>query len=127
MKVYSEAEAALIRAVRRRLKGGVNMDKTECCNVCRWYEPFNGVCCNGESENRADFMEADGSCEDWEELPPEPACICKCVANWGGHCVVPNCRGPITEVDLPSPASDEEAAKRYDLFADFFEEMFENA
>ena len=105
----------------------MNMDKTECCNVCRWYEPFNGVCCNGESENRADFMEADGSCADWEELPPEPACICKCVANWGGHCVVPNCRGPITEVDLPSPASDEEAAKRYDLFADFFEEMFENA
>ena len=62
-----------------------------------------------------------------DEASTEPACICKCMANRGGHCVAPNCRGPITSVDLPSPASDEEAAKRYDLFADFFEEMFENA
>lgn len=37
------------------------------CETCRWYEPFNGVCCNGDSENRADFMDADDYCEAWEE------------------------------------------------------------
>lgn len=36
------------------------------CKTYRWYEPFNGVCCNGENEHRADFMDADGSCEKWE-------------------------------------------------------------
>jgi len=59
-----------------------------------------------------------------DEASTEPACICKCMANRGGHCVAPNCRGPITSVDLPSPASDEEAAKRYDLHADMFADLF---
>jgi hypothetical protein len=37
------------------------------CKTCKWYEPFCGVCCNGDSEHRADFMEAESRCEKWEE------------------------------------------------------------
>lgn len=34
---------------------------------CKWYEPFCGVCCNGNSEYRADFRLDDETCEEWEE------------------------------------------------------------
>ena len=34
------------------------------CKSCRWHEPFNAVCCNGDSEHRADFW--DEGCECWE-------------------------------------------------------------
>ena len=37
------------------------------CMNCKWYEPFCGVCCNGDSEHRADFMDAASGCEEWEE------------------------------------------------------------
>ena len=33
---------------------------------CKWYEPFCGVCCNGDSEHRADFRLGD-RCEEREE------------------------------------------------------------
>ena len=36
------------------------------CKFCRWWEPFSGACCNGDSENRADFMVGDDSCIQWE-------------------------------------------------------------
>lgn len=29
--------------------------------------PEEGVCCNGDSEHRADFMDAESRCEEWEE------------------------------------------------------------
>ena len=34
----------------------------------RWYEDFNGVCCNGDSEHRADFTEPEDGCECWEGI-----------------------------------------------------------
>jgi hypothetical protein len=37
------------------------------CKTCKWYEPFCGVCCNGDSEHRADFMDAESGCGEWEE------------------------------------------------------------
>lgn len=37
------------------------------CMNCKWYESFCGVCCNGDSEHRADFMDAESGCEEWEE------------------------------------------------------------
>ncbi len=40
---------------------------TKCCATCAWYEDFQGVCCNGDSPHRADFMSADQSCEFWKE------------------------------------------------------------
>lgn len=39
----------------------------ETCKTCKWYEPFCGVCCNGDSEHRADFRLKDETCEEWEE------------------------------------------------------------
>lgn len=41
------------------------MNKKTCCN-CKWYEPFQGVCFNGDSEHRADFTEKDDTCGEWE-------------------------------------------------------------
>ena len=40
---------------------------TKCCATCRWYASFEGVCCNGDSEWRADFTEPEDCCEEWEE------------------------------------------------------------
>lgn len=37
------------------------------CKTCRWYAPFEGVCCNGDSEHRADFRLDYDWCEEWEE------------------------------------------------------------
>ena len=36
------------------------------CKTCRWYAAFEGVCCNGDSEHRADFRFGD-RCEEREE------------------------------------------------------------
>ena len=39
---------------------------TKCCATCAWYEDFQGVCCNGDSPHRADFIEPDQRCREWE-------------------------------------------------------------
>ena len=41
-------------------------NKKYCC-TCKWYAEFEGVCCNGDSEYRADFRCLDDTCEEWEE------------------------------------------------------------
>lgn len=41
--------------------------KPKCCSTCKWYEDFQGVCCNGDSEHRADFTDPEDGCEEWEE------------------------------------------------------------
>lgn len=37
-----------------------------CCKTCKWYAEFEGVCCNGDSEHRADFRCLADYCECWE-------------------------------------------------------------
>lgn len=37
------------------------------CGNCKWHETFSWVCCNGDSEWRADFTRSDFVCEHWEE------------------------------------------------------------
>ena len=37
------------------------------CCTCKWYAESEGVCCNGESEYRADFRCLEDTCEKWEE------------------------------------------------------------
>lgn len=37
------------------------------CKTCRLCATFEGVCCNGDSEHRADFRLEDETCEKWEE------------------------------------------------------------
>lgn len=38
------------------------------CSTCKWYETFNGVCFNGDSEHREDFTCLDDTCEEWEGI-----------------------------------------------------------
>ena len=35
------------------------------CVNCKWY--YEEVCCNGDSEHRADFMDVESRCKEWEE------------------------------------------------------------
>ena len=35
------------------------------CMNSKWY--YEEVCCNGDREHRADFMDAESRCEEWEE------------------------------------------------------------
>ena len=39
----------------------------KCCATCAWYEDFQGVCFNGDSEYCADFIDPEDVCECWEE------------------------------------------------------------
>ena len=36
------------------------------CSTCRWYEDYQGVCFNGDSEHCADFTEPADGCKCWE-------------------------------------------------------------
>lgn len=45
------------------------MDKT--CRTCQWYALFEGVCCNGDSEHRADFRSQEDSCPHWDNYDYE--------------------------------------------------------
>lgn len=40
-------------------------EKKEYCCTCKWYAEFEGVCCNGDSEYRADFRCLDDTCDCW--------------------------------------------------------------
>ena len=40
---------------------------TKYCCTCKWYAESEGVCCNGDSEHRADFRYLEETCEKWEE------------------------------------------------------------
>lgn len=37
------------------------------CRTCRWYAEYEGVCCNGDSKHRADFVDEKFTCDEWEE------------------------------------------------------------
>ena len=46
------------------------------CKTCRWYEDFQGVCFNGDSEFCADFTDPHDTCKEWEkkdETEEEPS------------------------------------------------------
>lgn len=36
------------------------------CENCKWYEPFQGVCFNGDSPACADFTDPGDVCAGWE-------------------------------------------------------------
>ena len=38
-----------------------------CCETCKWYAEFEGVCCNADSEWTADFRCLNDTCDCWEE------------------------------------------------------------
>ena len=37
-----------------------------CCGACRYYSEYEGVCCNGDSEYRANFRDMMDTCDSWE-------------------------------------------------------------
>lgn len=44
------------------------LEKSRCCGTCKWYAEFEGVCCNGDSEHRADFRCLDDTCSAWSRM-----------------------------------------------------------
>lgn len=45
----------------------MSTDKPRICATCRHYEPYLGVCCNGDSPNRADILDSDAGCAFWKK------------------------------------------------------------
>ena len=46
------------------------MENKRTCATCKWLsDEFTAVCCNGDSDHRADFMNGDDTCEHWEGKP----------------------------------------------------------
>lgn len=42
-------------------------DPNKTCRTCRWRsDEFTSACTNGNSINRADFVDAEDTCENWE-------------------------------------------------------------
>ena len=37
--------------------------RNKMCSNCRWYAEFEGVCCNGDSENRGDMLDENETCD----------------------------------------------------------------
>ena len=37
------------------------------CKACKWYDPWWGTCCNGDSPMRGDTPEPDAVCAGWEK------------------------------------------------------------
>lgn len=107
------------------------------CRMCRWYEDFQGVCFNGDSEYRADFTDVDFVCKEWEPketdgvrdcsvcfdgdpLSPELKCCFNCARN-PSTCTVCHCCGEDcpewkakTNADYIRSMTDEELAKFLD-------------
>lgn len=43
----------------------VEREPKRTCGTCQWYLQTEGVCCNGDSKHRADFVSRDGTCPEW--------------------------------------------------------------
>lgn len=41
------------------------MQMIKCCETCKYYEEFCGICFNGDSPNCADFTDPEDCCEAW--------------------------------------------------------------
>ena len=61
--VMAQGRSAHITREQRERKFISRRNKMS-CETCRWWEPYNGVCCNGDSPHCADFW--DEGCEEWE-------------------------------------------------------------
>lgn len=46
--------------------GNLKENERICLN-CKFYDEFTGACCNGSSENVADFMNEDDCCGEFEK------------------------------------------------------------
>lgn len=48
-------------------EGCPGYEEKQHCRTCRWYDMETQVCCNGESEHRADFRDWNDWCSKWED------------------------------------------------------------
>lgn len=60
-------EAKWDRSLLPQLVAELRRERGNCGN-CKWHDDFSGVCCNGDSDFRAEFTATDDKCEHWEEL-----------------------------------------------------------
>lgn len=44
------------------------MNDKEICDNCKYYEPYNGVCCCYKSEWVADFRDEEDTCEEFVRI-----------------------------------------------------------
>ena len=56
-----ELDAGYFETAKSRI-----MAARKCCDTCNYWEDFQGVCFNGESEHCADFTSGDTTCPCWE-------------------------------------------------------------
>lgn len=64
------------------------MNEKHYCSTCKWYAIYEGTCCNGDSQHRADFRTLYDTCEEWEmnaELNPCPFCGSNSIRIWDGN------------------------------------------
>lgn len=60
-----EIPYALVQQSKRKCRYYKKVEQKR-CDTCDWYEDFQGVCFNGESEHCADFISGSHSCPCWE-------------------------------------------------------------
>lgn len=62
--VKQGAEIVKFNTINGRLEETTPIEKRK-CGTCHWWAKYNGACCNGRSEHRADFRLSDEGCEEW--------------------------------------------------------------
>lgn len=65
---FSEHDNKVVKEFTQKTKNKP-ITKEKYCGNCVWYAEVEGVCCNGDSEYRADFLCPDDSCQCWEGKP----------------------------------------------------------
>lgn len=67
---YKTAYDELISAFSKALASHDNAcDPNKTCRTCRWRsDEFTSACTNGDSINRADFVDAGDTCDEWEGI-----------------------------------------------------------
>lgn len=60
--------SAVIESIEREM---FDRETKRNCGNCKWWED-NEVCCNSDSEQRADFTDKDFVCDFWRDKEREP-------------------------------------------------------
>lgn len=63
--IKTDTYNSLLRCIDKALQNNHELRKVCQCRQCKWFAD-NQVCVNGDSDNRAEFMNPYGSCEKCE-------------------------------------------------------------
>lgn len=75
---------------------GASQPNFKVCAACKWWEPFNAVCFNGNSPYCADFV--DGGCECWEGNDAYIEQYAAAVIKWGEEHPIKSQKECVSEV-----------------------------